>query len=82
MKSASHIACMCHVGALVATTDDELINNLTLFGHNLGWLHKSPNDIQGITQGNDLMKRKVSLPLIYALTQTGTETRNKIKRLY
>ena len=79
MKSASQIECACHVGALLATEDQELINIFTKFGHNLGVASQIANDIQGITCGRDLLKRKMTLPVIYALSQSDEEVRHKLE---
>jgi geranylgeranyl pyrophosphate synthase len=82
MKSASQIECACHIGALLATADQELINTFTIFGHNLGIAAQIANDIRGITHGSDIVKRKITLPIIYALTHAHGETRNKLASVF
>ncbi len=67
MKSASPVECACHLGALLASAGRVLINKFSLFGRNLGMACQLTNDIQGITQGTDILKRKITLPVIYAL---------------
>lgn len=79
MKSASQIECACQVGALLATDNQELINTLTIFGYNLGMASQITNDIQGITLGNDIINRKVTLPVIYAISQTEGDVHDKLK---
>lgn len=79
MKSASQLECFCHIGALLATTNQELINTFALFGHNLGMAAQITNDIHGITQGSDVVKYKITLPIIYALTHTDSEVRNQLE---
>jgi geranylgeranyl diphosphate synthase type I len=69
MKSASQIECACHIGALLATANQESIDNFATFGHNLGMAAQFTNDIQGVTYGSDIVKRKITLPVIYTLTQ-------------
>jgi octaprenyl-diphosphate synthase len=79
MKSASQIECACHIGALLADTKQELVNLFTKFGHDLGVASQITNDIQGVIQGSDIAKRKITLPAIYALTQADSRARNQIK---
>jgi len=79
MKSASQIECACHIGALLATANQELINTFTVFGHNIGMAAQITNDIQGINRGSDILKQKITLPVIYALTQAEGEARNQLE---
>jgi geranylgeranyl diphosphate synthase type I len=79
MKSASQVECACHIGALLATANQELINAFTIFGHNLGMAAQITNDILGITRGSDILKHKMALPVIYTLTQTDGEARNQLE---
>jgi geranylgeranyl pyrophosphate synthase len=79
MKSASQVECACHVGALLATASKELIDIFGRFGHNLGMAAQITNDIQGIIRGSDILKHKMTLPVIYALAQTDGEARNQLE---
>ncbi|OGN90321.1 MAG: hypothetical protein A2158_00720 [Chloroflexi bacterium RBG_13_46_14] len=74
MKSASQTECACRVGALLATGNQELIDMFTSFGHNLGMAAQITNDIRGTIHGSDIEKKKPTLPLVYALTQTKLDT--------
>jgi geranylgeranyl pyrophosphate synthase len=67
MKSAAQIECACSIGAIVAGASQELIDAFALFGRNLGMASQIGNDIQGIVSGKDIRKRKITLPVIYAL---------------
>jgi geranylgeranyl pyrophosphate synthase len=78
MKSASQVECACHIGALLATENQELINTFTIFGHNLGMAAQITNDIQGVIRGNDVLNHKITLPVIYALAQAEGETYSKL----
>lgn len=82
MKSASHVECMCHVGALLATDSHDTIDTFTIFGHNLGMASQIANDIQGITVGNDIRKRKITLPVIYCLAHGNRKACDKLKKAY
>ncbi len=79
MKSASQVECACYVGALLANANQKLVDMFAKFGHNLGMAAQITNDIQGIIHGSDILKRKMTLPVIYALTQTGGEVRNQLE---
>ncbi len=79
MKSASTGECACHIGALLAMANQELIDTFSKFGHNLGMASQINNDIQGITQGTDIVNRKLTLPVIYALEQTDGEAHNQLE---
>ncbi len=79
MKSASTIECACHIGAMLSTANQELVDTFALFGYNLGMASQIANDIQGITHGSDIVKHKITLPVIYALTQTDGEAHNQLE---
>ena len=79
MKSASTVECACRIGALLATANQELIDKFALFGHNLGMAAQIANDILGITRGSDIVKPRITLPVIYALTQTDGKARNQLE---
>jgi geranylgeranyl pyrophosphate synthase len=78
MKSASTGECACHIGALLATANQGLIDTLSRFGHNLGMATQINNDIQGIIQGTDIVHRKLTLPVVYALAQTDGEAHDRL----
>jgi geranylgeranyl pyrophosphate synthase len=79
LKSASQVKCACYVGALMATDNQELIDLFAMFGHNLGMAAQIANDIQGITNGSDIVKHKITIPIIYALTQADNKVRNQLE---
>lgn len=79
MKSATTIECACHIGAVLATASQELIDSFTLFGHNLGIASQIVNDIQGITSGIDIVKHKITLPVVYALTHTAGRVHSQLE---
>jgi geranylgeranyl pyrophosphate synthase len=78
MKSASVFACACQVGALLAAADQKFVDKFSSFGHNLGMAAQIANDIQGATGGSDIRKHKITLPAIYALTQTEGEAHQQL----
>ena len=79
MKSSSTVECACYVGALLGRANQELVDKFALFGQNLGMASQIANDIQGATRGNDIVKHKVTLPIIYAITQADGEARNRLQ---
>ena len=70
MKSSSHVECACRIGALVAGADDATVEAYSTFGRSLGVAVQISNDVQGIESGTDVAKRKITLPVIYALSNT------------
>jgi geranylgeranyl diphosphate synthase, type I len=82
MKSASQVECACHVGALLANANEEVVDIFAKFGHNLGMASQITNDIQGVTHGSNVVKRKITLPIIYALTQTDREVHNQLELIF
>lgn len=82
MKSASQVECACHIGALLANANQELVDIFAAFGHNLGMASQIANDIRGITHESDILKPKVTLPVIYAFTQTNGEAHNQLESTF
>ncbi|MFA5315898.1 MAG: polyprenyl synthetase family protein [Dehalococcoidales bacterium] len=82
MKSASTVECTCHVAALLATANRGLIDIFTKFGNNLGMASQIANDIHGITHESEIFKRKMTIPVIYALAQTDSEIRNYLESVF
>jgi geranylgeranyl pyrophosphate synthase len=82
MKSASTPECACHIGALLAAAGQESTDSFTLFGHNLGIVFQIANDIEGIIRGNDIVGRKMTLPVVFALTHTEGEAHNQLERAF
>jgi geranylgeranyl pyrophosphate synthase len=82
MKSAAQIECTCSIGAMLATDNPEIVNYFASFGHNLGMAVQITNDIQGITNGIDITRRKMTLPVIFSLTQADNDTLNYLNAFY
>jgi geranylgeranyl pyrophosphate synthase len=79
MKSASQIECACYIGAVLATGNQELIDTFKKFGYNLGMAAQITNDIQGIINGSDIVNRRITLPVLYALAQIDGEAHDQFK---
>jgi octaprenyl-diphosphate synthase len=82
MKSATTVECACRVGAVLATENPLLIDKLSLFGHNLGMSAQIANDLLGITRKSDVLDRKITLPVIYALQQSHGRTRKQLEATF
>jgi competence protein ComQ len=82
MKSAAQVECACCVGATLAGAKKHFIDAFTLFGRNLGMASQISNDIQGLISGSDIIRRKMTLPVIYALNLPDIEIRKQLKLMF
>ena len=78
-KTGALMGCATQLGALLGTDDEHAIENFRSFGHQLGLLFQIVDDILGIWGageatgkgvGEDIVSRKKSLPVVYALQQS------------
>ena len=88
-KTAALIAAATELGALVGRADVETTQAMFDFGHNLGLAFQIEDDVLGIwgdpeetgkPPAADLLRRKLSLPVIHALR--ATEQHDALARLY
>jgi len=82
MKSAAVIKCACIVGALLAGANQHIVDSFGCFGQNLGIASQIANDILGITQKRDIIKPKVTLPVIYGLSQTNNDALCQLEQVF
>jgi geranylgeranyl pyrophosphate synthase len=82
MKTASQVQCACYTGALLAGASQQTVDKFSLFGLNLGMASQIGNDIQGIIKGTDIIRSKITLPVIYALGLPDSTIRNELKQAY
>lgn len=82
MKSASQMECACCLGAFLADAGQDLTDEFSRFGHNLGMAAQIANDIMGITEGNDIAKPKLTLPVIYALNNAPDKVRTELENTF
>ena len=75
-KTAALIACSARLGALVGGADREIVEAYARFGENLGLAYQAIDDILGIwgqeertgkSAFSDILTRKKTLPIVYAL---------------
>jgi octaprenyl-diphosphate synthase len=86
-KTASLIASCCASGASSVGASDEVVEKMRLFGEKVGLAFQIKDDLfdfglddVGKPVGNDIKEKKMTLPLIYALSEcSSTQKRNIIK---
>ena len=87
-KTASLIAAACAAGAASVTDDPATITRIHTFGEKIGIAFQIKDDLFdlgaddiGKPLGIDIKEKKMTLPLIYALTQATTSEKRHIIRL-
>ncbi|MCY7410571.1 MAG: polyprenyl synthetase family protein [Chitinophagales bacterium] len=84
-KTATLISSACACGAASATTDDEVVSKLKLFGEKIGIAFQIKDDLLdfgdeniGKPKGIDLKEKKMTLPVIYLLKNSSYLQKRKI----
>ncbi|HKZ38721.1 MAG TPA: polyprenyl synthetase family protein, partial [Chryseolinea sp.] len=84
-KTASLIASCCSVGASSSGADDEVVETMRQFGEKIGMAFQIKDDLFdygeqeiGKPVGIDIKEKKMTLPLIYALSKAGWAEKRKI----
>jgi octaprenyl-diphosphate synthase len=84
-KTASLIASCCGVGARSAGADPQTVGKMKLFGENVGMAFQIKDDLFdygeleiGKPVGIDIKEKKMTLPLIFALSKSGWMEKRKI----
>ncbi len=87
-KTASLITSCCKVGAASAKGEEELIERMGRFGQSVGMAFQIKDDLFDYGQGSigkpvgiDIREKKMTLPLIHALSQSSNSEKSEIKRL-
>ncbi len=87
-KTASLIASCCACGAASAGADPNIVEQMRNFGEKVGIAFQIKDDLfdfgvddVGKPLGNDIKEKKITLPLIYALQQTGRSQKRHIINL-
>lgn len=87
-KTASLIASCCSCGAASAGANEETIEKLRIFGEKVGIAFQIKDDlfdfgldVVGKPVGNDIKEKKMTLPLIYALSNVEKAEKRKIINL-
>ncbi|MGQ9677025.1 MAG: polyprenyl synthetase family protein [Chloroflexota bacterium] len=82
LKSGSLVALACQVGAALATDDAEVLSLAGTLGTHIGVIAQLLNDIGGVVDGNDIRRRKKTLPIVYALRCAREEGMPEVLQLY
>jgi len=84
-KTASLISSCCAVGASSSGASDESVHKMKVFGEKIGMAFQIKDDLFdygedeiGKPLGIDIKEKKMTLPLIYALSKTGWLEKRKI----
>ena len=84
-KTASLIASCCAVGASSSGASPEMVNTMRIFGENIGMAFQIKDDLFdfgedeiGKPLGIDIKEKKMTLPLIYALSRSAWAEKRKI----
>ncbi len=84
-KTASLLSSACGVGAYSTTQNDEICHQMKLFGEKTGIAFQIKDDLFdygtaeiGKPTGNDIKEKKMTLPLIYTLTNVDKKTMREI----
>lgn len=87
-KTASLIASCCACGAASAGANRDIVEQMRNFGEKVGIAFQIKDDLfdfgvddVGKPLGNDIKEKKITLPLIYALQQTGRAQKRHIINL-
>jgi geranylgeranyl diphosphate synthase type I len=89
-KTAALIAASVETGALLATDDESVIARYRAFGWALGIAFQLNDDLLGIwgeqaatgKEPTDVARHKMTLPVIYAFEQAGSEDRAKLEAIW
>jgi geranylgeranyl diphosphate synthase type I len=85
LKTASLITCSVKLGALLGTDDEAIVQRFERFGRNLGMAYQIIDDVLGIWGDepfSDILKKKKTLPIIYALEHASDKDRSKLLEIY
>ena len=82
MKSASEVECAYVIGALVAGARPEMVDLLATIGREHGMAAQIADDIQETVEGTGTLKRKMTLPVIYAFAQADGEARLQLQAAF
>jgi geranylgeranyl diphosphate synthase type I len=78
-KTAALLGCATELGALLATDDEQTVDHFRRFGQYLGFAFQMADDVLGIwgdplltgkPAGSDIVRRKKTLPVVYALERS------------
>jgi octaprenyl-diphosphate synthase len=89
-KTASLLETCCQVGALSGTNNSDYVEAMRVYGESLGIAFQIKDDaldydsnylLFGKKVGTDIKEKKITLPLIYALSKVSKDEASSIKKL-
>ena len=90
-KTAVLFECTLKLGSLLGVDDEHTIEHMGRFGYNLGLAFQIQDDVLGIwgrdditgkSSASDILKKKKTLPVIYAVQNAELEQREELLRIY
>jgi geranylgeranyl diphosphate synthase, type I len=90
-KTAELIATSTGLGACLGTENEEVVNRFNKFGRDLGMAYQIADDMLGIWGKeknigkpvmNDILQKKKTLPVVYALNNSTSKDRQELERFY
>lgn len=90
-KTARLMCCSTEMGALLGTSNQEIIDGLARFGHALGLAFQIRDDILGVwateaelgkQPAGDIYRRKKSLPILHALQEARPDDQQRMAEIY
>ena len=90
-KTGALIRCGLEMGALIASSDENVVTAFARCGSSLGRAFQIRDDVLGIwgdesatgkAVGNDIRRKKKSFPIVYALETAGDTARQKLVEVY
>src|SRR6266487_3355188 len=90
-KTAALMACAAEMGAILGTSDEEIIKRLRGFGQAMGVAFQVRDDLFGVwattvesgkTPAGDVYRRKKSLPFLYALEHAHADDKRYLREVY
>lgn len=90
-KTALLMRCATRMGAMLATSQEEIIESLTQFGHALGMAFQVRDDMLGVWASQaesgklptgDLYRRKKSLPVLHVFQYGRPEDQQRMTQIY
>ena len=90
-KTGALIQCGLEMGALIASSDENIVTAFADCGSSLGRAFQIRDDMLGIwgneattgkAVGNDIRRKKKSFPIVYALETAGDAARQKLVEVY
>jgi len=84
-KTASLFSASLQIGALIGTDNETAVEQFRRLGRKIGLAYQMLDDVLGIwgeESASDIIKKKKTLPVIYAFEHAGIEERQTLEEIY